>query len=91
MGTVALYMCMLALGYLTGYFLRKNNKEIKGVVSAQMFSVVILLLMMGARIGADEEVIASLGTIGISSVVLTFFVFPLAYRQPLFDFSILYG
>lgn len=73
--SIPVLMSMLGLGYLTGYVFHRKNKEIKGIAAAQMTAVVILLTIMGARIGADEEVMASLGSIGLSSVVLTMFVF----------------
>lgn len=73
--TIPLLMCMLGSGYLIGYFFRKKDKEIKGIVTAQMVAVVILLVIMGARIGADEQVMSSIGSIGLSSVILTIFVF----------------
>lgn len=73
--SIPLLMCMLGSGYLIGYACRKKDIKIKGVVNVQMTAVIILLTIMGANIGADEEVMASLGSIGLSAVILTLFVF----------------
>ncbi|MBQ3123593.1 MAG: hypothetical protein IJC14_05490 [Firmicutes bacterium] len=73
--SIPLLMCMLGSGYLVGYFARKKGIEIKGVITAQMTAVVVLLVIMGARICADEQVMASMASIGVSSVILTVFVF----------------
>ncbi len=39
----------------------------------QTVAVIILIFTMGARIGADEQIIGSMGEIGLVSFVLTIF------------------
>jgi len=70
-----LYLGLAFIGYLVGNKLlpKDKNKSYKWVTMIQMVAVTILIFTMGARIGADETIVAGLGSIGLSSAVLTIF------------------
>lgn len=68
-----LYLGLVVLGYLVGNRLLPKDKNYKWIATVQMVAVAILIFTMGARIGADKEVIAGIGSIGFTSFVLTIF------------------
>ena len=64
-----------------GYYAPKKRKknsprDIITMVAGIVISVVLILLIftLGVEIGADEQVVASLGSIGLSALVITLFV-----------------
>ena len=61
------------IGYLTGNRILPKDKNYKWVPKVQMAAVAILIFTMGARIGADKDIIAGIGSIGLTSFVLTVF------------------
>ncbi len=71
MGYVALYMGVLAIGYLLGSKLRNKREKMGFLDALTNFCVSLLVFVMGIKMGSNEEVIANLGTIGIQSVVIT--------------------
>ena len=75
MELLILYLGLAFIGYLVGNKLlpKDKNKSYKWVTMIQMVAVTILIFTMGARIGADETIVAGLGSIGLSSAVLTIF------------------
>ena len=74
MGIIVLYLGMVVVGYPIGAMLRKKNIEFKGVNAVEMVTIAFLVFMMGARIGANDEVIRSLDTIGLEAFVLVVLV-----------------
>lgn len=73
MELLILYLGLAFAGYLIGNKLLPKNKEYKWVTKVQMVAVTILIFTMGARIGADESIVAGLGSIGFISAVITVF------------------
>lgn len=71
MGIITLYLGMVVLGYIVGSKLKKKEIELKWTGKIQLVAIIVLVFMMGSRIGADETVIASLGTIGVTAAVIT--------------------
>lgn len=71
MGYVVLYMSVLAAGYFLGSKLRNQREKMGFLDGLTNFCVSLLVLVMGIKMGSNEEVIANLGTIGIQSVVIT--------------------
>lgn len=65
---------MTVAGYFIGARLKKQNKSWKWVGKLQTLVIVVLVFLMGSRIGASEEIVASLGTIGLISFVFTIIV-----------------
>lgn len=75
MELLIIYLGLAFIGYLVGNKLlpKDKSKSYKWVTMIQMVAVTILIFTMGARIGADETIVAGLGSIGLSSAVLTIF------------------
>jgi hypothetical protein len=68
-----LYLGLVIVGYLIGNRLLPKDRNYKWIVKVQMVAVATLIFTMGARIGADEGIIAGMGTIGFTSFVITIF------------------
>ncbi len=71
MGYVALYMSILAISYVVGSKVRDKKDKMGFINIIMLFCVSLLVLVMGIKMGSNEEVIANLGTIGVQSVVIT--------------------
>ncbi len=76
MKLLLLYWAIMILFYLVADVFRKKSltvpdRIIDGALNAVIF---IMVFIMGLRMGANDEIIASLGTIGIQASVITFFV-----------------
>ena len=65
------YLAVTVIGYFIGARLKKQNKAWKWVGPLQTLVIIILVFIMGSRIGASEEIVSSLGTIGLISFVFT--------------------
>ncbi|MEG2283874.1 MAG: LysO family transporter, partial [Bacilli bacterium] len=63
------------IGYLLGTRLKKKNIKIGWTGKVQTAMLIVLLFTMGARLGANKEVIQSLGSIGVTSFILTILIF----------------
>lgn len=74
MSDFALYLGMIAAGYLAGAFLRRSQRRISWVDGALTAVVMLLVFTMGLRVGANEEVVASLNLIGLYALVFTIVV-----------------
>lgn len=66
-----LYLGILFLGILIGYKEISHKKLLDKLSHLQMAALVILLFVMGIRIGVDKEVINSLGTLGFQAFYLS--------------------
>ncbi len=75
MGLLFLYLGMALAGYIVGAKFLKKEKDYSWTGKMTTVCLVVLIFMMGARIGSDERVISSLQTIGIYAVVITAFCF----------------
>ncbi len=72
MAMLALYWSIMIACYLIGQLrLRKYAEKFKFVDKLMSLSVYALVLLMGLRMGADEEVTSSLGSIGIQALFVT--------------------
>ena len=58
-------------GILIGYLLRHHKKLIKPVDKITMFSIYLLLFLIGVSIGSNKEIISNLDTLGIIAIVLS--------------------
>lgn len=68
-----LYFGITIIGYFVGNELRKRKKKIKWVGLVQSIAVVVLVFIMGSRLGANDDVLKGLNSIGLTSFVLTIF------------------
>ncbi|MEG0157641.1 MAG: hypothetical protein RR472_05845 [Anaerovoracaceae bacterium] len=75
MNLLALYLGITLIGYLVGSKLRKKEMKITWAGKIQSIAVVILVLLMGSRLGANDAVVKGLSSIGITAFVLTLFAF----------------
>ena len=74
MALLAFYWSTMIICYIVASKLR--HKEASFSFLEQLLNIVIYILVfiMGLRMGANEEVISNLGTIGVQSVIVTAFV-----------------
>ncbi|MCR5034867.1 MAG: lysine exporter LysO family protein [Clostridia bacterium] len=72
--TLLLYLAVTIVGYFIGARLKKQNKTWKWVGDLQTLVIIVLVFLMGSRIGASEEIVSSLGTIGLISFVFTIII-----------------
>lgn len=75
MADLALYLGHAVLGYIVGYFVRekKNKLEWRGNVST--IAIIVMVFSMGMRMGANDEVIENLSSIGLYSLLITAIIF----------------
>lgn len=73
MGLLALYWGFMIAGYIVASRLRHNAGKFGFVQKAMMGTVYILVLIMGLRMGVNEQVTANLGRIGLQALVMTVF------------------
>lgn len=71
MSDIILYLSLVAAGYAGGALLRRRNIRTPWVSPALNLSVILLVFFMGLRIGANKEVTANLGMIGLSAALFT--------------------
>ena len=69
-----IYLAVTVAGYFIGARLKKQNKTWNWVGRLQTLVIILLVFLMGSRIGASEEIVASLGTIGLISFVFTILI-----------------
>ena len=71
MGDLILYLGVTFAGYVLGTRIRDKKESLKWTGKVQMAALIILVLVMGMRMGSNEEVIANISTIGISAFLMT--------------------
>lgn len=75
MNPLYLYLGSAFVGAIVGAKILDKEKEYKGLNKLSTVCLSIIIFTMGARIGADDKVIASLQTIGLKAFVITVFCF----------------
>ena len=73
MADLCLYLGITLVGYVIGYISRAYRSRLHWVGTAQTVFLFTLVLMMGMKMGANEEVTAHLGSIGLTALVITVF------------------
>lgn len=73
MKLLILYWSFIAAGYFISFRMSKRGVVFSWVQSAMMVCIYVLCLIMGLRMGVNEQVTSNLGTIGIMSAVITVF------------------
>ena len=73
MKLLALYWSFMVIGYIISWQSAKKGREFPWVAPAMLTTVYCLCFIMGLRMGANEQVISNLGTIGLMSLVITIF------------------
>lgn len=69
--SLALYIGVIALGVFVGSRKAVRESNLKWLGTLQTVALIFMILALGVEIGADEQVISSLGTIGLSALVVT--------------------
>ena len=71
--SMMLYLCFIAAGVFVGARGLKSDKEYRWIGSLQTAALLILIFTMGAKIGADDRVLASIGALGVRALIITVF------------------
>ena len=71
MTDLLIYLLATLFGYIIGARLRNKKDKLAWTGSVQTVALMILIVLMGMRMGSNEEVISNLGTIGVSAVFMT--------------------
>lgn len=69
--SLAVYIIMVVLGALLGSRPAVRSRKLRWVSRLQFIALMVLILSLGVQLGANEEVISSLGTIGLTALMLT--------------------
>ena len=69
--SMILYLCFIAAGVLTGARVLKPDGDYRWIGGLQTAALLLLIFTMGARIGADERVLAAIGTLGVKALIIT--------------------
>lgn len=69
--SLAVYVALVAVGAVLGSRPGLRTRPLKFLGPLQTAALLILITALGVNLGANEEVIDSLGTIGLSALVLT--------------------
>lgn len=72
LSTLVLYLSAAALGALSGAKGLFPDRARRFMSTLQLFSIVVLIFTIGARIGSDEMIIRTLPSMGLSAFVITF-------------------
>ncbi len=71
MTDLLIYLFATVLGYFLGAKLRNKKNKLAWTGKVQTVALMILVLLMGMRMGSNEEVTNNLGTIGVSALFMT--------------------
>jgi len=71
MKLLLLYWSFLIIGYILAWSAAKKGNSFSWVAKAMMGTVYGLCFIMGLRMGANEQVISNLGSIGVMALVIT--------------------
>ena len=71
--SLLLYIGMLALGVLVGSRRAVRRRALPWLGRLQFVVLIALVAVLGVEIGADDQVISSLGEIGLSALIITLF------------------
>ena len=74
MKQLAMYWSAMVIMYVIASKLRNRKENFKWVNEAINVPIYVLVLLMGLRMGANKEIVDSLGTIGIQSVIVSVLV-----------------
>lgn len=74
MGTLvnlAIYVGLVVVGAVIGSRPAIREKDLPWLGKFQFLALIILILALGVKLGANDEVVSSLGSIGLSALLLT--------------------
>lgn len=67
---LVVYLGILMIGIFIGFKEISHKKVLDRIHHLQMMALLLLLFVMGIRIGADEKVMGALGTLGVQAFVI---------------------
>lgn len=73
MSDLVLYLGITCVGYFLGSKLRHKQGNMQWTSKVQTVAMILLILGMGMRMGANEQVTQNLDTIGLSALLMTVF------------------
>ena len=69
--SLAIYVALVAVGAVIGSQCSKRGVALPWLGKFQFVALMILIVTLGVKLGANDEVIASLGQIGLAALVIT--------------------
>lgn len=75
MADLALYLGHAVLGYIVGYFVREKKYKLEWRGKVSTIAIIVMVFSMGMRMGANDEVIENLSSIGLYSLLITAIIF----------------
>lgn len=73
MGILVLYWSFLAAAFIVASRLRRNGVSFEWVQPSMLAAIYVMCLIMGVRMGINEQITSNLGSIGLMSLVITAF------------------
>lgn len=70
MGDLILYVALAAAGYVAAAKIVKNKEKLAAASVIQLWAILLLVFFMGARMGANEEIIRNLNRIGLQAFIM---------------------
>ena len=74
MAYLFLYLAVTIVGYIIGAQLKKRKIKPAWIGRVQTLVIMLLVFLMGSRIGANEQILASLDTIGLVALAYTLII-----------------
>lgn len=74
MGDLILYLSLAAVGYIIATRIRSKKEKFGWTGKVQTVAIMLLVFVMGTRMGSNSEVIANLKSIGLYALLITFII-----------------
>ncbi len=74
MGLLFLYWAMLLMGYFIGTKCRSRKEKLSWVGTFLIAAIILLVFVMGVRMGSNREVVENLHTIGLDALFMTIMI-----------------
>lgn len=71
LSSLLLYLLFIAGGIMIGSKILKPDRDYVWISRLQTAALILLIFTMGVRIGADEKVLTSIGTLGVKAFTVT--------------------
>lgn len=71
MTSIVIYVGICAVGIFIGNRMRRLNKKLDSISKIQTIVIIFLVTVMGMRIGANKDIISSLGDIGLQAMIIS--------------------
>jgi len=78
MSDLILYLGITFVGYIIGTKIRDKRDKLAWTGKVQTLALIALVLLMGMRMGSNEEITANLSTIGLSAFIITVVIMTLS-------------